>query len=187
MMLAQAVGPSPLYEITTVAILVIPVAAIGIIYSRFLVAKTRLAVREAELEIEESERLLQEAPPGANVMTLRGARPLKRFASVQLLLLRAVLLYLALFAWSMISDAYRYAVNSAFLASSAVGTRFGPGWLPVVLDLVPLAGRLLIFLVIGWPIFVDANKLVGIELRDFSPFNRKVDPDCDDFDDGQPK
>lgn len=185
-MLAQALGPSPLYEITTVAILVIPVAAIGIIYSRFLVTKTRLVVRAAELEIEESERLLQEAPPGADVMAVRGTRPFKRFASVQLLLLRFVLFCLVVFVWSIISDGYRYAMNT-FFVSRAVGTGFGPGWVLVVLDLVPLVGRLLIFLVIGWPIFVDANKLVGIELEEFSPFNRKLEPDFDDFDDGQSK
>ena len=59
---------------------------------------------------------------------------------------------------------------------------FALSWTYLVLKYLPSIGGLAIFALIGWPIFVEANALAGIDVRRLSPF-WKPQPDSGGFDD----
>lgn len=160
-------------------VLAIPAALLGIIYSYFLLKKTRLESRKTELEIREKEGQLRNIAAGDPELAQRLLEPVVNARLGQLLILRFIILYLTLKAWTLLETLVTLSIKGA-----AIGlvTLLGEGegfelekWflLPfLVLTNLPEAGYWLIFFLLGWPLFKDVNGVLGLDLRDFLRLRR---------------
>jgi hypothetical protein len=137
---------------------------VAFVYARFLAYRTGQEITRADRGYAAAaSRTHEEPPPNAN----------SHIFAVQLLLVRFALLYVVLVAWSFIAEAYAFGL-------SFFRGEFALSWTYLVLKYLPSIGELAIFVIIGWPIFVEANALAGIDVRRLSPFWK---PQPDDFDD----
>jgi len=142
------------------------VGIVAFIYARFLAYRTAQEIRRGDdAYLGTVDETHEESPQNAN----------PRILAVQLLLVRVALLYVVLVAWSFIAEAYAFGL-------SFFRGEYTLSWTYDALKYLPSIGELAIFVMIGWPIFVEANALAGIDVRRLSPF-WKPDPESGDFDD----
>lgn len=166
------------WEIAT-GIIAIPAAIIGLVYSIVLIKKTRVEVRKTELEIREKEAALGKIPPAEKTLAQVLISPLFEAKSIQLLLLRFVLLYVTLRLWGLAEEAFSLLVGGAFLgAQKLTSLSFTSDnlWVMIPLLLVsklPKLGELVIILGIGVPLFRDVSTALGVDLRSIIFFWRK--------------
>jgi hypothetical protein len=155
-------------------ILAIPTAAIGLVYTWFLIKKTRLESAKIAQELAEKEQTIR-SQSVATTTPLDEDRvfALKRTA-ISYLILRFIIFELLLYLWGLISSLFHAAwfgiTLGLFTAAQKLFGMQNELWFGVpykVLNYLPEAGRWIIIVAVGWPLFKDANKLVGINIRDF--------------------
>ena len=166
-------------------ILAIPAAVIGLVYSWVLIKKTRLEAAKltAELEVEKQHQTASfessAATPTVSPPATSSLSALAR-GTIPYLLLRYVLLELVLALWGYVTSLYSF----MFGLGAAYGfEKFSSGhsssqlWIyapMAILGLIPKIGDFLIFLSIGWPLFKDANAIIGIDLRSVFRWKRNA-------------
>lgn len=147
-------------------------AAMGTIY---VLPKARLESRKLQLEVIEKERALGLAQvkedPGQVAAVV--AEPIFETRRAQDLILRFVLLYLLLQAWSVVSGILGAALAGAQIGlNNAVEGDASPfvvaGYLlAAAVASLPGVVRSLLFVVVGWPLLLDVAKLLRFDLPDF--------------------
>jgi hypothetical protein len=150
----------------------VPAAVVALFYSMALVRKTRLESRKTELEIEEKQRALAEAEKSGDTQTVTRllARPVLEGQLVQSMILRFILLFLFLEAWSIVNNLFNLIfTGTAAGISWASGSEPGP---PIfillsMIQAIPSVAYWLILLGIGWPLFQDASRMLGLTLPGF--------------------
>jgi hypothetical protein len=155
------------YEIAT-GVLAIPAALIGLAYSYLLLKKTRLESRKTELEIAEKERALAEVRDTSQVATQVIQSSENRL--LLLLLLRFVVLYLLLQGWGLVEDFFELVFAGIFVGAQKLFSLSFNGWevVPLVaLQKLPKVVYWLFFFGLGWPLFKDVNRAMGINVREF--------------------
>jgi hypothetical protein len=163
------------WQVTT-GILAIPAAIIGLVYSYILVKKTRLETVKMELEIREKQsqvaKLAFESHVAGSSAVVHDVvvEPVVQGRIVQFILLRFIVLYLVLGFWGAIEDAFGFVLAGAMLASTRLfHTSLDSLWviIPVlIVQQLPTIVHWLLFVAIGWPLFVDVNKMLGLRLKD---------------------
>jgi len=143
------------------------VAIVAFVYARFLAYRTAQEIARSDPDRTSPD----EGSHGASIPNSNA-----QIFAVQLLLVRSALLYVVLVAWGFIQEAYAFGLSLFNRGDFAVS------WTYQTLRYLPSIGELVIFIVIGWPIFVEANALVGIDVRRLSPF-WKPEMDSGEFDD----
>lgn len=93
------------WEIAT-GVLSIPIAIIAIPYSLLVVKRTRLESKKIELEILEKETQLSHVKSSQSEEVRQSAQPIIQSRLIQLLFLRALVLYLMLGAWGLVEDGF---------------------------------------------------------------------------------
>ncbi|MDB6153619.1 MAG: hypothetical protein JWL90_2072 [Chthoniobacteraceae bacterium] len=181
--IAEAPPPPQWWQVAT-GILAIPAAGIGLIYSWVLIKKTRLEAAKltAELEKQQSAALPATEATAISQAGLPYSSALAR-GTIPFLLLRYVVLQLVLYLWEFVVALYSFALNALQFGAMYSLQKFFSGdssdkllWvaLPmVVLGYLPQIGKLLIFLSIGWPLFKDANAIIGIDLKKVLQWKRR--------------
>jgi hypothetical protein len=175
---AEAAKEPKWWEVVT-GIIAIPAAIIGVVYSILLIKKTRVEVRKMELEIHEKEISLEKVANAESHFAQALINPLIGAKSVQLLLLRFVLLYVTLRLWGLAADAYDLFLGSAFLGVQkliSLTVESDNLWIMIPMLLIsklPKLGELAIILGIGAPLFRDVSTTLGVDLRSIIFFRRK--------------
>jgi hypothetical protein len=166
---------TPWWEIAT-GILAIPVAIIAIPYSFLVLKKTRLESKKMELEIYEKEAQLAEVRAAHTDEVRQAIQPLIESRLIQLLFLRALVLYLILSAWGAVEDGFDLVFDATVAGiMSLFHIPDNSMWLiipAVAIQKLPNIIHWVIFFAIGWPLFKDANKLVGINIKDIFKFRK---------------
>jgi hypothetical protein len=165
-------------------VLGVPVALAAAAGTVYAVPKARRELRLAELEIIEKERALglarvQEDPAEVAKVV---AEPIFETRRAQNLILRFVLLYLLLQAWSIVSGLLGSALAGAQIGlnSAVQGNRsvlVVAGYLlAAAVASLPAIVRSLLFVVVGWPLLLDVAKLLRFDLPDlaYKDFTRRV-------------
>jgi hypothetical protein len=172
---AQGLKEPQWWEIVT-GILAIPASLIGLAYSYILIRKTRLEAKKTELEILEKEQALQKLSTEQQELVLEAVRPLAQVNIALYLVLRFVVVYLILKAWGLVEVGYNVITSGVYLGLSEflrldlfakLDSQNLWHMLPVYLIAnLPKIGYWIVFLAIGWPLFKDANRLMGLDLKD---------------------
>ncbi|MER7243170.1 hypothetical protein [Kribbella sp. NPDC000426] len=157
-------------------VLGLPVALAAALGTIYVIPKARRENRKLELEILEKERALgiaQANEDPAQVATAV-AEPIFETRRAQNLILRFVLLYLLLQAWSVVSGLLGSALagaqiglNNAVEADASVWVIAGYLLAAAVASL-PGVIRSLLFVLVGWPLLLDVAKLLRFDLPDFT-------------------
>lgn len=153
----------------------LPVAVVAALGTVYILPKARRENRKLELEILEKERALgiaQVKEDPAQVASVV-AEPIFETRRAQDLILRFVLLYLLLQAWSVVSGLLGTALAGAQIGlNNAVEGDASPlviaGYLlAAAVASLPGVVRSLLFVVVGWPLLLDVAKLLRFDLPDF--------------------
>jgi len=158
------------WEITT-GVLAIPAAVVGLAYSILLLKKTRLESRQIELDILEKEGKIAKIKTAHTEEIRQTIQPIIESRLVQFLFLRALVLYLVLHMWGLVEEGFEFVSEGTFVSVSKIFHINMDSPLVIipfmVVEKLPRIGYWVIFFAVGWPIFKEANKLVGFNLKDF--------------------
>jgi hypothetical protein len=153
----------------------LPGALAVAIAAPWAVRKSRLDARKTELEILEKERALGvagEAKDSHEVVRIV-AEPVLQTVRAQTILLRFVFLYLMLQVMELLGGVLNLPLNSATLALQSAVQSDASLWhilgnLGVaILASIPGIVRALVLVGIGWPLLLDAARLLSIEIPPF--------------------
>jgi hypothetical protein len=159
------------YEILG-GVLLIPSLIVGVVLSWVLIKKTKretkkfeLEARKFELEIREKEDQSGGPSTGDNVLH-RVVETATENRQVQFLILRFILLYIILRGWVIALTIFE--PLGEIFKDLADYTSYSLLKIPLFLlsglfDSLPIAGYIGTALVLGFPLFRDVNKLVGIK------------------------
>ncbi len=152
-------------------IIAIPAGVIGLVYSWFLVQKTRLETAKLAAEIAEKVKAAQtatEASPAGQT-----TREAVLQATVPLLILRYVLMHLLWTLWGYASGAITF-----LLQGIGLGIYYGVGhkdlsnissmWMIIpglIVGKIGWVGDIFIFMAVGWPLFKDLNAIFNVNVR----------------------
>jgi hypothetical protein len=168
-------------------ILTIPVTIVGLAYSYALIKKTRLESRKIEIELREKEEQLQELTGGHSDTARKVLEPLTRplieGRQTQSLLLRFVILYLIVTSWQWVKALYTYVTGSVYVGIAQSGVINTEGTAaPLVflaVSYLPDLGYGVVLIAFGWPLFRDANSILGLNVKDFFRWRTKRTNDDD--------
>lgn len=158
------------YEILG-GILLIPSLMVGVVLSWVLIKKTKretrkfeLEAKKFELEIREKENELGIIPE--NSVFHKMVETAGENRQVQFLILRFILLYIILRVWVIVATMFEPVADIFRDISSFVS--YGVLKIPLSLlgslfEVLPIAGYVATAVVLGFPLFRDVNKLVGIK------------------------
>jgi hypothetical protein len=153
MLLAEASGSTANTGWWTSAsgILAIPIAIIGVILTVFTIRKTNLESQKIQLEIREKEGALKlQSTTEARNAEQAVVQPIIDSALVQNLLVRAILLFVILEAWGLLTFPF-----TAFQRWGIIGH---------LLAFLPSLSRYLVVYGIGAPLMVDALMFLNIDV-----------------------
>jgi hypothetical protein len=175
-LLAEAsVGTQPEWWQVATGIIAIPAGLIGLVYSWFLVQKTRLETAKLAVEIAEKTK-------AAQVATVTSPQPeVTRGAILQatfpLLLLRYVLMQLLWTLWGYAAAAIKLLIQGIGLGAYGLLTLSKVDveqemWIMIpylilnfIVERLRLIGEIFIFFAVGWPLFKDLNTIFKINVR----------------------
>lgn len=185
----------PWYQVVG-GIIAIPVTLLGLVYTLAAIRKANVETQKVMLDIRKAEL----ESPSAFVVPIdngdlsetltRAAKigPVVKGVSIQFILLRFVVLYLLVQAYGIFETIYGFLTQpllitlNFWLSRNAFAHNPNPlipslqSWIiNTSIQLLPTIGYWLIFFAIGWPLFRDANAVVGVRLRDVLPFRRSAD------------
>lgn len=162
---------------TTISwVLGLPVALAAALGTMYVVPKARREIRLQDLEIMEKERALGLAENQSDPIKVATAvaEPIFETRRAQSLILRFVLLYLLLQAWSVVSGLLGSALAGAQIGlNNAVNGDASPlvvgGYLlAAALASLPGVVRALLFVLVGWPLLLDVAKMLHFDLPPFA-------------------
>lgn len=167
------------YEIIG-GVLAIPATIIGLAYSYILIKKTNLESKKIELEIREKEKIIVEQGVSQSEQVKEIVKPFVRTQLVHQIILRYIILELIVRLFSLFAGSYNFLISGITvvaydnLLSQTNSTIFRV--VITILQFLPQIGYALIFIIIGYPLFKDVNKILGIDIKAifFSPFKRKA-------------
>jgi hypothetical protein len=164
---AEVPQPPQWYEVVA-GIIAIPVALIGLVYSWFLIQKTRIEARKLELDVREKQKKIEELAPAALETVRQMTEPLVEVRKTQYLLVRFVVLYVVLALWDLFQGAFNALVSAIWLALDQAGLVDESLMIPLfALQQLPQIGRWVVLIAIGWPLLRDTSSVLGVSLRDF--------------------
>ncbi len=172
-------------EIST-GLIAIPATIIGIVYSYVLIRKTRLETKKTELEIREKETALEKLPQHMEVRQILA--PIMDNRIAQYIILRFIILYLIVNSWELVGQIkgiiiavlyFLFFQDTLFAQDaqdleSAMPEAF-PWWGMAAVGIalrIPDVLYWIIFIAFGWPLFKDANALMGLKLKDYFQWGR---------------
>jgi hypothetical protein len=167
------------YEIIG-GVLAIPATIIGVVYSYILLKKTNLESKKIQLEIKEKEQVIVEQNIVQSEQVKEIVKPFFRTQLVHQIILRYIILELISRLFSLFAGGYSFLLSGISvvtynnMTSETSRTIFGV--VITFLQFLPQLGFALIFIFIGYPLFKDVNKTLGIDLKGifFSSSKRKV-------------
>jgi hypothetical protein len=136
-------------------VLAVPVALIGLVYTWMLIVKTRAEQVKLRLEIQEKERQLAQRPDGQDLPTATPL-PTPHDPRVLLLLPRFIILFLLVQVFEIFIDLCGPEGVQYYLARMAYWS---------------------ILALFGWPLFLDANLALGIDVKDYFRLQKKRPPE----------
>ncbi|MGO9376259.1 MAG: hypothetical protein ACLQBD_29780 [Syntrophobacteraceae bacterium] len=167
---AAETAPDPWWKVAS-GILAIPASLVGLAYSYVLIKKTRLEAQKTELEIREKQSKLQDLAAREPEAAKQLIAPIVEGRATQFLLLRFVLLYVVLRAWSLVETVVQFTLKAAFAGILSLFKSVDDSSLVVVvpffaLSALPTIGYWFIFFAIGWPLVRDINASLKINVRE---------------------
>jgi len=167
------------YEIIG-GILAIPVTLIGIAYSYILIKKTKLESRKIDLEIREKEDILFEKGVTQSEEVKKIVKPFITTQIIQQIILRYIILELLSRLFGIFAGGYSFLLNSIGITVNNFfrGNDIIFGMAITFFQFLPQIGYTLITIAIGYPLFKDVNKILGIDIKKvfLSPFKKQEKP-----------
>lgn len=177
---AQDASKQPQWYEIIGGVLAIPATIIGIAYSYVLVKKTKLESRKIDLEIREKEELLYEKGVTQSEEVKKIVKPFITTQIIQQIILRFIILELISRLFGIFAGSYSFLLASIGMT---VGNFFWNGGVVLTMTLsllqfIPQIGYALISIAIGYPLFKDVNKILGIDIKKvfLSPFKKQEKP-----------
>lgn len=168
-----AVEGSPWWTIAT-GIIAVPAAFLLLINSYEVIKKTRLETQKFELEIREKEKELAGAREEGDIVRINQlvAQPILQGRRVQEILLRAIVLFLALQAWSLVEIVWGAFATGIGFGLTSMTPRSHSNDITIALITssfaqLPTVGYWLVFLALGGPLLVDVLKQLNISAPKF--------------------
>lgn len=174
----EAKSPPKWYEIAS-GVIAVPAAMLGLIYTWVVIQKARVEIQKTRIEIEknrfEVRKLQQElaSEPLQPLTTPKSetAANLVLTRTFETLMVRFVVLWIILQFWGLVEQGWQafFSTLGALVYSASKGNRV----LGIPLFLLYKFPSILYWAVIiglGWPIFVAANDLIGVDVRELFRF-----------------
>jgi H+/gluconate symporter-like permease len=154
-------------------IIAIPVALLGLIYTYYLIKKTNLESKKIQLEIAEKQNQFRDPDTKEGEKSHFVESVIIENQLVFNIILRFILLGLINTVWGFVSDGLQYLVTGfgwgiVSIFSGSTNNYDYTNVLPfiaIIGNILPTIGRLIIFLGLGWPLFKDVNKILGVDLK----------------------
>jgi len=174
---SENVQKEPQWYEYVVGVLTIPGTLLAGAYSYVLIKKTRIEAKKFDLETKKLELELKEKQqtglPEIKSEVREILQPLIEGRQVQFIVLRFILLYLILSVWGLIRTAGRYLVTGTayglITVFPSITNIVEKTWLfyPIAVIWLVLPELLYwsIFILFGWPLFKDVNKILGISFK----------------------
>jgi len=174
---AENLPKEPKWYEYAAGVIAVPGTLLAAAYSYVLIRKTRIEARKLDVETRKLELELKEKEQ-AGLPEVTGEvremfQPLIRGQQVQFIVLRFILLYLILHVWGLLSTLMRYLVTGTAFGLvktfPSLDTAVNDTWLfyPAVIiwTIVPNLLYWGVFILFGWPLFKDVNKILGISFK----------------------
>jgi hypothetical protein len=168
-------GQQPQWWEVASGIVAIPVALMGLAYSYILIKKTNLESKKIQLEIVEKQSKLKDKKVNESEKSHLVATALVENQLAFNIILRFILLNLIYSIWEYVTRGYNILIQGLSIAMNIAAANYHTSFsesflifsyvLGNILTFLPQIGSLMIFLGLGWPLFKDVNRLLGIDIK----------------------